>query len=252
MIVRPVPDGLLCIRQPDHAALAGTLAHAWGGAFPRLRPREPVELAVRTHDDGWADLDEAPVRDPETGAPFTYRTIPTADAIGVADRSVARASEADPYAGWLVSRHFASFHERSADPDARRWVVAQVGQRSELLSRAWPLVGREALHPHVLEGNLDVLQLLDALSLALCEAWPEWESRGISAAYGEETTVFRFRRLARDSHGTVDPWPFDVPEILATIPARTLPGSVGEDPSELVAAWNAATPVSLEVALTRR
>lgn len=254
MIVRPLPDGLLLIRQPDHAALAGALARAWGGAFPALRPREPVELATRGHDDGWTEIDRAPVLDPRAGTPHTYRSLATADALDVAERSVARVGAADPYAGWLVSRHFASFHMGSDVPEARAWVTAQVGHRAELLSRAWPRVGREALHPHVLEGNLDVLQLVDALSLALCEDWPAWESREISAVYGEDTTVFRYRRMESDHEavrGTVSPWPFAATEVGVAVPARMLPAGPWDDGAALVGAWERAEPRPLEVALAR-
>jgi len=254
MIVRPLPDGLLLIRQPDHAALAGALARAWGGPFPALRPREAVELATRGHDDGWTEIDRAPVLDPRAGMPHTYRSLPTADALDVAERSVARVGAADPYAGWLVSRHFASFHMGSDVPQARAWITAQVGHRAELLSRAWPRVGREALHPHVLEGNLDVLQLLDALSLALCESWPDWESREISPACGEETTVFRYRRIESEGfavRGCVSPWPFASAELRSRVPARRLPPGPWPDAAALVRAWKAATSEALEVVLAR-
>jgi hypothetical protein len=254
MIVRPLPDGVLSIRQPDHAVLAGALAEAWGGAFPELRPRESVALAIRRHDDGWSEPDEAPVLDPASGIPFTYRTVPLADALGVATRSVARAGAADPYAGWLVSRHFASFHADSETREARTWVTAQVGHRAELLSCAWPRVGRDAVHPHVLEGNFDTLQLLDGLSLALCEDWTAWESRETSAAYGEETTVFRYRRIESDggtARGAVSPWPFVATEVRSVVPARKLPAGPWPDGAALVRAWERAEPRALEVALTR-
>ena len=63
--------------------------------------------------------------------------------------------------------------------------------------------------------------------------------------------MFRYRRLARDSRGTVDPWPFEVPELRAAVPARTLPGDSWQDAAALGAAWRAATPHMLEVVLTR-
>jgi hypothetical protein len=256
VIVRPLPDGLLCIRQLDHAALSGELARAWGGGMPRLAPPEPVALAVARHDAGWADLDREPAWNPATGLPHTYRTIPTEDALAVADRSVALVGAEDPYAGWLVSRHFASFHVRSEAPAARAWVTAEVGHRAELLSRAWPRVGREALHPHVLEANFDWLQLLDALSLALCEAWDTWESRETCAEYGERTTTFRYRRLdAGDDpprvEGRVEPWPFASLEVEWSVPALRLPPGPWTDAGSLARAWDEAGPATVEVALSR-
>jgi hypothetical protein len=256
VILRPLPDGLLCIRQLDHAALAGELARAWGGAMPALAPRAPVELAIARHDAGWADVDREPFRNPATGLPHSYRTWHGDDALEVAQRSVALVGGEDPYAGWLVSRHFASFHAESEAPTTRAWVTAQVGHRAELLSRAWPRVGREALHPYVLEANFDWLQLLDALSLALCEAWDAWESRETCAEYGERTTSFRYRR--RDAiddplrvEGVVEPWPFAARDVGGTVPALRLAHGPWADDEALRCAWRDASPVAVEMVLRR-
>jgi hypothetical protein len=255
VIVRPLPDGLLCIRQPDHAALAGALARAWGGAMPALAPRGPVELAVARHDAGWEDVDREPAWNLATGLPHTYRTWHGDEALEVAERSVALVGAEDTYAGWLVSRHFASFHAGSEAAATRAWVTAQVGHRAELLSRAWPEVGREALHPHVLEANFDWLQLLDALSLALCEAWNEWESRETCAEYGERTTTFRYRTIAADDplrvEGRVEPWPFAIPEVGGAMAAIRLPPGPWADGEALRRAWRDAPAVAVEMALTR-
>jgi len=256
VIVRPLPDGILCIRQLDHAAFSGELARAWGGATPALAPRAPVELAIARHDAGWAETDRDPAWNPATGLPHIYRTWPSAAALEVAERSVAIVGAEDPYAGWLVSRHFASFHAGSEAPAARAWVTAQVGHRAELLSRAWPRVGRELLHPHVLEANFDWLQLLDALSLALCEAWDSWESRETCAEYGERTTTFRYRRQgAADDplrvEGRVEPWPFAHPEVRGTIPALRLPPGPWADGQSLSRAWRDAAPITVEMTLGR-
>lgn len=255
MITRPLSDGLLCIRQLDHAALSGELAHAWGGAMPALAPREPVELAIARHDAGWPDLDAMAIRDPRTGLPHTYRTHATAEALAVAERSVARVGAEDPYAGWLVSRHFASFHADSDVPEARMWVTAQVGHRSELLARAWPRVGRDALHPHVLEANFDWLQLLDAVSLMLCEDRESWRSRETCAGYGERTMTFRYRRLGSAAdplkiHGSVEPWPFARAELLGEVPALVLEAGPWRDSASLALAWASGRPARLEVALS--
>jgi len=222
--------------------------------MPALVPRESVELAVARHDAGWPELDGTPVLDPATGGPRTYRTHPTHDALEVAERSVARVGAADPYSGWLVSRHFASFHAGADAPAARQWVTAQVGHRAELLSRAWPRVGREALHPHVLEANFDWLQLLDALSLALCEDWESWQSRETCAGYGERTTTFRYRRREPSGdpqvvRGSVEPWLFERAEVRSAIRARLLPAGPWARPEALDRAWRESRRVTLEVAL---
>jgi hypothetical protein len=254
VIVRPLPDGLLCIRQVDHAALSGEVARSWGGAMPPLRPRESVLLAIARHDTGWDEFDQVPSLDPGTGLPYTYRSTPLADALAVAERSVARVGAADPYAGWLVSRHFASFHAGSQAREARAWVVAQVGHRAELLSRAAPRVGHEALHPHVLEANFDWLQLLDGVALAACEGWESWSSRETCAGYGEETRTFDYHGAEGDEplrvRARLAPWPFETAEVRATVPAVRIPAGPWDSPEGLALAWRDARPLALEVALT--
>lgn len=254
MVVRPIPGGLLCIRQPDHAALSGVLAKAWGGGAPELLPRPSVELAARRHDAGWLEPDEAPSLDSATGRPHDYRTAPLAERLEVAERSVARVAEEDPYAGWLVSRHFASFHAGSDDPAASAWMTGQVGRRAELLARARPRVGREALHPHVLEANFDWLQLFDALSLAVCHDWESWEGRPMSREYGERETTWRYaaghaRGDPRWVEGRVTPWPFGPRRIETRIPARRLMGERWESDRALREAWRGAEAVRLEAVL---
>lgn len=223
--------------------------------MPPLAPRDPVVAAARLHDAGWIERDERPRLDPGAGRPFTYVTRPPAEGLEVAERSVARVASADPYAGWLVSRHFASFLEGSDEPDAIGWVVEQVGRRAELLARARARVGTDALHPHVLEANLDRLQLLDALSLALCEGWEGWESRPMAAGYGEERATWRWVPSGEPAtlavEGTVDPWPFAEPVVAAAVPARLLGGLEWESEASLARAWEEGEEVRVEATLRR-
>lgn len=254
MIVRATAEGLICVRQLDHAALSGALAEAWGGdAVSALAPRDPVVEAVRRHDAGWPEFDERPRIDPASGTPYTYQSQPMADKLAVAERSVSRVAAADPYAGWLVSRHFASFHEDAVEPEAIEWVTDQVGRRAELLARARPRVGREALHPHVLEANFDWLQLLDALSLAVCSDWESFESRPTAVEYGERRTTWRYARSCESGtlavEAVVDPWPFDRPRIRAEVPARLVDGDGWDGDDAFAAAWRDAADVVVEAAL---
>jgi hypothetical protein len=260
VITRELGEDFLCLRQMDHAALSGDLARAWGGSqVPPLLPAESVIFAIGNHDAGWPELDDRPTLDPEHRGPRTYRDYPLGKAIGVAHRSVLRVSAADPYAGWMVSRHFASFYDHDDDPRAIAWVTGQVGRRAELLSRAQPRVPREALHPHVLEANFDWLQLLDALSLALCHDWTTWESRPMALLYGEATGIYRYERVSSDRRGEstwfvegrVDPWPFAADRFEGRARARVLQGDEWDDDDALLAAWQVAPLATLEVALRR-
>jgi len=252
VITRRIGERLLCVRQVDHAEAAGRLAEAWGNdAFPELRPRDPVVAAIAGHDAGWAELDDEPVFDPGAGGPFTYRTVPLEDQMDVAARSVERAGSRHPYAGWLVSRHFASFHDQGSDPREIEWIVGQVAARARMLASAHLAVGREALHPHVLEANLDRLQLLDAISLALCHAWERWESRPMATGYGEEVVRWRYAGGATrcesglEVEGSLGPWPFGLDRVEVPIRARLLEGTLWERPEALEEAWRAGRDVTV-------
>lgn len=253
MVVRETPDGLVCVRQVDHAALAGLLGDHWGGpSFPVWMPAESVRFSVRRHDAGWVERDADPSVDPDGGI-LDYRSIPLEDRLDVAERSVARVAAVDPYAGWLVSRHFASFLEGFGEPDAVGWIVDQVGRRAGMLARARARVGREALHPYALEANLDWLQLLDALSLALIEDWERWESRPIAAGYGEETIVFVYERAGSSEasvEATLEPWPFGSDRIAGAAPGARLSGRSWESDAALREAWADAGPADVEFVLS--
>lgn len=258
MITREVGGRLVCVRQTDHAAAAGRIAEAWGdGGTPALFPRDPVVSAISHHDDGWTDIDEAPAFDPETGAPVTYRTRSLEARLEVARGSVERAARIHPYAAWLVSRHFASFHAGRDEPERVRWVVSQIGRRARWLAEARPEVGREALHPHVLEANLDRLQLLDAVSLAVCEVWERWESRPMATGYGERVGTWHWTRVPAGSgtrlavEGRLEPWPFEADRVEVPIPVRVLPATRWDGPEPLAEAWSAARRATVEAALVR-
>ncbi|MGH9266427.1 MAG: DUF3891 family protein, partial [Acidimicrobiales bacterium] len=239
-----------CFHQLDHALLAGRLAERWGGSTPALRPHEAVVYAIGHHDAGWSELDRRPVFDPGTGAPHTYMTHDLDSALGVADRSTRRVARRDPYAGWLVGRHFLSFHERS--PEARDWVESQKRRLGELLAAAGDRVGSADMEPASREANFDWLQLLDAVSLGLCQVRPAWEGRPMAADYRGGKVGYSYRTSTpgeRLVEGRLDPWPFAQERLTDAIPARLLEGRTWADDAGLQRAWGAARTVDVEIAL---
>ena len=49
-------DGILVIRQTDHAFLAAFFAREWGNeTFAKPQPNVAFCLAVAEHDNGWGD-----------------------------------------------------------------------------------------------------------------------------------------------------------------------------------------------------
>src|SRR5689334_14351618 len=106
VLYRQDPDGPVVIPQPAHAWVAGQLARAWGNArFPRPEPREAVCLAAERHDDGWLAWETAPTRDPETGLPFSFLTLPRREHLAIWSQAGPTVLSLGRYPALLVSLH---------------------------------------------------------------------------------------------------------------------------------------------------
>lgn len=73
MIVQTATDGTprFVVTMSQHTAFSGQLARAFGNAaFEAPEPGEEMFYVVAHHDQGWAELDARPGRDPETGLPW--------------------------------------------------------------------------------------------------------------------------------------------------------------------------------------
>ena len=59
---------MLICTQPDHAALAQHIMQHWrADGLPESPRRAAILLAVNEHDNGWREVDAAPIVDPATG-----------------------------------------------------------------------------------------------------------------------------------------------------------------------------------------
>jgi len=153
------------ITQPDHAALAGSIAAALGPPLaPRLEPEVIQGIAV--HDDGWAALDaQAPCAN---GRPLSFLEHPPATFVPAWAASIDRAQRVAPIAGAIVSQHFSRLGQERANArldsaeDRQRLLdfLAREKARQQRLSS-----GRSAGEVAFLT---DILQFCDLLSLYLC------------------------------------------------------------------------------------
>jgi hypothetical protein len=139
MIVRPDGSSQLLITQPDHAALAAMVMQQWraGGLLqsPRL---SSILLAVREHDNGWREVDTAPIVDETTGRVLDFVSAPDHIRRAVWPRGVDRLAAA-PYAAALVAQHALHIYRRYrdnppwteffTDMEARRNRCLQKGRR---------------------------------------------------------------------------------------------------------------------------
>ena len=169
------------IAQPDHAALAGTLAaHFTPHDFPLL-DREAVQ-AIALHDAGWAAFDGGEeagggtgnvpqfLRD-HSGRPLSFLDAPVKLFVEAWAASIRCAeAKAGAIAGLMVSGHFRRLaHHRlntaqDTPEDAGRihnFLTTETGEDQKRLAR-------QARSRKEVEGLVDLLQFCDLLSLYLC------------------------------------------------------------------------------------
>lgn len=231
MIRRPEGESWLLITQPDHAALAGTLARAWRGG-PAPDPLEETLLAIAEHDNGWREWEAAPTVN-EHGEPRHFSEMAIADHLAIWERGIARLASISPYAALLVSSHADSLFRRRLDPPrdspAARRLVAAFRRRQGRLRRslvATVAADRDHCHglaPPRLAANLQLLQLCDYLSLRICCAAPQSPATvrfpALAAPPGDGT--FRYCRLDATT-AALAPFPFGTEPLAASVRAVRL------------------------------
>jgi len=116
MIRRNAGDDWLLISQVEHARIAAEIAAAWGHEQqPALPLRGLLLHAIRHHDDGWTDWEQAPTLVPETGEPRNFLEMPLPTAVEIWSRSIDLCARHSAWCGLWVSRHFAALAEHARD-----------------------------------------------------------------------------------------------------------------------------------------
>jgi hypothetical protein len=226
MIIRPHPEGQLLITQPDHAALAARVMSQWAGLdSPR---RADILTAIGAHDNGWLNVDAAPLRDATSGGVLDFMHVPLEVRQGVWPRSVGLL-HATPYAAALVAQHSIHIFARFRGHDEWTPFFAQMEQmRDEALarSRAAPL--------ETLIREYMFVRLGDLISLTFCNAWPDVPGED----YG-----YTIRQDGR--RVIITPDPFAGREVPVGISGRLLPHEPFTDAAAARAAWEAAPRVTV-------
>lgn len=177
MIRRPHNNGWLLIPQIEHARLAFDLARHWGNHNVRGLPLPHILLpTIEHHDDGWAEWEQAPEVDPESGLPRDFMEMPAEQSTRIWTDSVEACARHYPLAGIWVSRHFCYLAEHMANSDSRSEPEKQRARdflaQQEELQREWlRQLGEqncmEEFSTH-LDWGLRLLQAFDRFSLWLC------------------------------------------------------------------------------------
>lgn len=219
MIVRPVDDRLRLITQPDHARLAVRIMEHCAPLRERVWANS-ILLAIREHDNGWTELDAAPMVDSSTGRIADFITAPVAVRQQVWPRGVERIHE--PWAAALVAQHALTIYERyRADAEWNSFFATMESMRTERLRE-----GGGSLDD--LLADYAFVRLGDLISLAFCTGWTDEQRFG-------EWTVQRF-----DSRVVVSPDAFAGKAIPFEITAREIPNRPFTSDADLRDALGAA------------
>jgi hypothetical protein len=165
-----VEDGLslLLVTQPDHARFAAELLSLWrASGLPEHPRRDRLLLAVREHDNGWQEADSAPRVDPTTGRPHDFLSFPLAPRLEIWERGTERFVADEPYVALLVAHHALALHHQEREEPGWQELLERLEQSREELEERAGVTGQQVAEDY------RFLELADALSLAVCNRWPQ-------------------------------------------------------------------------------
>ncbi|MGO9820532.1 MAG: DUF3891 family protein [Solirubrobacteraceae bacterium] len=278
-------DGrLVLVTQPEHAAVAGTLARHWGSRqFTTPVAHEALICAAEHHDDGWFELDGRPMFNHEQQRPAHFIELPLTDTAAPYARGVESVYERDQHAGVLVSMHFSGFYTSrwgvdggppSDNPLALDVVATQEARWMRALRDVWGYRGRRSEFDANNWHAYEILQAVDLMSLALCLMDVERPSaehpvdvanslasidqvagpRLITGVPGAPGGPYATLQLTVTAPGAVqvEPFPFAEPELELLIAVRELEDRRYAGPDEAADAFRAAAVRELSVTITPR
>ena len=208
--------GWILIPQIGHAHLAADLADAWLFDPTEDQYLSDLRLAIRHHDDGWADWDSRAI---EQQQPLTnFDEMQIADSLAIWRRSIAMAADRGPRIGYLVAGHFCRLLRRFGKlatsgqlPDIRQEFLSDQAKNMDLWLPAWQPNDRLSARDRAEQG-VSFVQMFDAISLRFCCA----EQRDPWTAELPTGQRWEFLQLAPD-RVTVEPWPFLTPTLMVRV-----------------------------------
>lgn len=256
MILRPTgAGGGIAITQPAHAWVSAQFARVWGGTVAGVeRFDETLILAVEQHDIGWHALERAPVRDPATGRPYDFITLPRPLHTALWSDGVATAEACyGAEVALLISRHgravYALTPDEARSAEDRAAIARFRAEQDAVEARLRPRV------PHddaTLAERARLLFLFDLLALVACGAFGEGEKRAPPARlhYADARLALRFQ--TEPNRLEIDPWPFRERRFEVACRARRLPAITFADEAAMRETLRDADEVDHRVAVTPR
>jgi|GEM_PF-661679 len=176
------------VTQPDHARLAFELLRLWHRPELANHPRrEEILFAAREHDNGWRELDAAPLwnaaedragDDAEGvgGRPHDFRSMPARHRIDLWLRGTERFSENRPYASLLITLHALALNQRGEEDGnepaiSERWdeMIGRLEERRDDLLEETGAKLDQAL------DDYRFVRFADTASLTALAAWGGFE-----------------------------------------------------------------------------
>ena len=235
MILQHTPDGIIAIKQEDHAALAAFFLEHWSDHnFAHDPERKQIILATCEHDNGWREVDADPPVDEATGLPVDFRRVDAETIFGIWRRATAKYIESDPFVALLITHHGYSLHEQEhkRNPVWKAFFTEFAQLRAELRNRL-------GLTQPDVERAYSYLRMMDWFSLAYCmnhELGQEKPDQYAGYNYRRTGNEFLFR-----------PYPFDAKGLRHELPVYPLRPEGYNSREELLEALE--TPVIQEVLL---
>jgi hypothetical protein len=276
MIRRRVGNDWFLIAQNDHAVLAAHFARHWSNdRFARPDPLDETLRGVAMHDAGWPLHDDTPTLNTKR-EPIDVFESTREIALKVWRASGDRAQVADLYSGLLVSMHSLALSLYATSPSPMKHekfdtsrpteqfeinkfqhyeIERQENLRRQLHMRTdIPLefgLAKPGIDPNEdqLRFNFRLLQAMDQLSLAACCTQPPSDTTTeVHESAARKPLKLKLHRI-NGVDVTVDPWPFDQPQIDASVPFCRVPARPFSDVEEFRAKYTAAPLETLSFAV---
>ena len=246
---RPSTHSVRIITQHDHGLVSGEVAHAW---LPKTHPRVmALVLTCAMHDIAWEPYDRIDRLSadrisfsPDRGAPHDFLTLGTQQKLELYTAGIDQLEAMHPWAGLLLSWHYAAFIPREKSPT---FVDAERARRARLADQ----LGLDAPDAREVLDDFARLKFFDLISLYICltapgadhSALPFWITPEMECL--GERFVFDWLDASTLS---VDPWPVGR-DLTVEIPYRELATADLSTPERLKRAHAAAPALLWRVTL---
>lgn len=229
MIVRPNGSSQLLITQPDHAALAARIMRQWRADGLLQAPRlSSILLAIEEHDNGWREVDAAPLVGDGTGRVLDFVGAPDQIRRTVWPRGVDRLA-ATPYTAALVAQHALHIYRRYRDnPGWAQFFTEMETRRDRQLHEAAPLTLEDLVREYFF------LRIGDLASLTFCNGWTDVQLDDSGSGYAIRLDGTRL---------AITPDPFEGREVPLEVIARELPNRTFRSAAEAQDAFSGARKV---------